>query len=80
MAGLEAAAFSLFATICIDGTLHGLPKTLCNEFQIRGYTSVMACEAGRKGAVEEWLAGIAFLAPHLVTERCGPAQAEGDDI
>ena len=80
MAGWEAAAFSLFATICIDGTLHGLPKTLCSEFQIRSYLSVTACDAGRKRAVEEWLGEIAFLAPHLVTERCGPAKAEGDDI
>jgi hypothetical protein len=79
MAGLEAAGFSLFATICIDGTLHGLPKTLCNEFQIRGYSSVTACETARKRDVKDWLVGIAFLAPHLVTERCGPAEANGDD-
>jgi hypothetical protein len=75
-----ALAASLFATICIDGTLHGLPQTLCREFQVRGFPTVEACERGRKAAVDDWFAGIAFLAPHLVAVRCGPAEPEGDDI
>jgi hypothetical protein len=73
-----ALAVSLFATICIDGTLHGEPKTLCHEFQLRNYSTIEACEGGRKAAVDDWLEGIAFLQPHLVSERCGPAEPEGD--
>jgi hypothetical protein len=79
---ITALAISLFATICIDGTLHGQPKTICHEFQIRHYDTIDACEKARKTAVDEWLAGIVFIQPHLVGERCGPAEADmnGDDI
>jgi hypothetical protein len=75
-----ALAFSLFVTACIDGTLHGEPKTLCHEFQIRSYSSMDECERARKDAVNGWMAGLAWLSPHLAAERCGPAEAEGDDI
>ena len=75
-----ALAVSLFVTACIDGTLHGQPKTICHEFQIRSYASVEACESARKAAADEFIAGLAWLAPHLAGERCGPAEPEGDDL
>lgn len=79
-----AAAIGLFATICIDGTLHGEPLPFCtlrHEFQIGHYATVEACERGRKAAVDEWFKTVAWLSPHLVAERCGPAEPEeGDDI
>ena len=87
-----AIGISLFATICIDGALHGQPQTLCHEFQlsrhaVKGqllppYPDVKACERERKARIDEWLTSIAFLEPHLINERCGPAEPEGhgDDI
>lgn len=76
-----ALAIGLFATICIEGTLHDLPKTLCREFQIGRYETIDACEKVRKAKVDEWFANLKFLSPHLVAERCGPAEPDqGDDI
>lgn len=75
-----ALAIGLFATICIDGTLHGEPKTLCREFQINHYPSVETCNLARRANVDEWLKSVAFLSPHLVAERCGPAEKDDDDI
>jgi len=73
-------AISLFATICVDGTLHGLPQRLCREFQVRGFSTVEACEKDRKATTDDWLASIKFLDPHLVAERCAPAEQEDDDL
>jgi hypothetical protein len=74
-----ALTASLFATICIDGTLHGQPKTICHEFQIKSYESADTCERHRKVDIATWLEGVAFLMPHLTGERCGSAESEGDD-
>jgi hypothetical protein len=73
-----ALAFSLFVTACIDGTLHGDPQTVCHEFQIRSYPTLAECESARKATVDDWMAGLAWLSPHLAGERCGPAEPEGD--
>jgi hypothetical protein len=79
MISAATLATSLFATICIDGTLHGQSQTMCHEFQLsHRFPTVEACERGRKAAIDEWLTSIAFMQPHLVAERCGPAEPEGD--
>lgn len=81
---IVAAGLSLWVTACIDGTLHGQPKTLCNEFQIRSYPSVGLCEKASHKAVDEWLAALApyQLDLHVIAVRCGPADTSegGDDI
>ena len=75
-------AFSLFATICINGTLHGESKTLCNEFQISHFASVEDCnKAVERGEVSDWLKSVGFLTPRLMNSRCGPREKDsaGDD-
>lgn len=76
------AGIGLFITACIDGTLHGEPKTLCHEFQTRQYTTVTQCEAARDGVVPDWIKDMARVGidVHVIAVRCGPAEAEGDDI
>jgi hypothetical protein len=77
-----ALAVSLWVSACIDGTLHGQPKRLCHEFQIRSYPTMQACAEARDKAAKEWLDGMApfGLDLHLMSSRCGPAEADGDDI
>ena len=40
-------AVSLWVSACIDGTLHGVPKSLCHEFQVQHFDSIEACEKAR---------------------------------
>lgn len=79
---IAAGAISLWVNACIDGTLHGEPKTLCHEFQIRSYPTVEACEKTHEQSVSEWLNGMLRIniPLHLLGARCGPAEQEGDDI
>ena len=82
IAPIVAGMISLWVNACIDGTLHGQPKMLCREFQIRAYGTVEACEKAHDKAVEDWLDGLKpfDLSLHVAGSHCGPAEAEGDDI
>jgi hypothetical protein len=82
MSAVLAAAVSLWVGACIDGRLHDVPTRVCHEFQIRSYPTIAACEKARTSAVSDWLTGLApyGLSLHVASSRCGPAEADGDDI
>ena len=81
---IAAAGISLFVTGCIDGTLHGEPKTLCREFQIRHYDTVETCSKAEPQAIKDFLEGLkpyGLGGVRVAGSRCGPPeQAEGDDL
>lgn len=78
---ITAVVVSLFITACINGTVHGAPKTLCHEFQIRSYPSIEACNAAHEDAVADWIDGMKLynLALRVAGSRCGPAEHEEDE-
>lgn len=76
------AATSLYATICIPGTLHGLPHDACREFQIiKGYSSTVVCDKdpGQEHYLSEFLHSLAWLDPTLQSYRCGPSTPDSSD-
>jgi len=80
-----ALGISLWATACIDGSLHGQPNSVCREVQVRTYPSVEICDALHETALASWLKGLRpyGLSLRLIASRCGPATPEsgdGDDI
>lgn len=73
---------ALFVTACVVASLHGEPATVCREIQLREYTNVAACDRAQDEAIASWLKALkeVNLNPKVISKRCGPAEADGDDI
>ena len=76
---VTSTQIALFATVCIQSAAHGVS---CEEFQLTPgaagplFSSVHACDAGRKDAMERWLKDVkprlGFTEKNVFTQRCGP--------
>ena len=74
---IATAGFSLWVNACLLGTLHGVPRQICREFQIRHFDTVEACLASNPPReAEKWLKTLERYNLHmtLTQVRCGPAE------
>jgi hypothetical protein len=72
---------ALFATVCIQTATHG---GLCEEFQLTPgeagplFSSVQACDAGTKAAMEKWFKDVKSMLgiteKNVFAQRCGPPE------
>ena len=75
------AQTALFATVCIMTAAHG---GLCKEFQLTPgvagqlFSSVQACDAGAKAAMEKWFKDVrptlGITEKNVFAQRCGPPE------
>ncbi len=83
MIAAAALGFSLFVNACLDGSLHGKPMKICQEHPIRHYLTAEQCTAAVKGGtVTDWITmmHVVGIDVEVKTYRCGPTEADGDDI
>jgi hypothetical protein len=69
---MSTLKIALYITAILHGTLHGQPKDLRHEFQIRFFSDIAACEARAAEVAEKWVKDMSLIGLNITVSgvRC----------